>query len=72
MDAWLDRASAALTPDERRAAYGQAQRLIARDAPLISLWVRTNIAVSQRSISGVALTPIGDFEFLRHVARNGF
>ena len=69
VDAWLDRANSALTVEDRRVAYGEAQKLIARDAPLISLWVRTNVAVSQRSIGGIALTPIGDFEFLKRVSR---
>jgi peptide/nickel transport system substrate-binding protein len=70
VDTWLDRANAALTIDDRRVAYAEAQKLIARDAPLISLWVRTNVAVSQRSIGGITLTPTGDFEFLKRVFRH--
>jgi peptide/nickel transport system substrate-binding protein len=69
VDRLLDEATAALTDGDRRRLYVAAQRLIAVDAPIISLWSRTNIAVAQRGIEGVRLSPIGDFEFLGRVFR---
>lgn len=69
VDALIDRATAATDEEERRAAYAAAQRLIARDAPYISLWSKTNVAVARRSLVGLRLTPSADFSVLREVAR---
>jgi peptide/nickel transport system substrate-binding protein len=70
VDRLLDLASTSFTDAERRRAYVEAQRLIALDAPMISLWARTNVAVAQRSLTGIRLSPIGDLDFLRDVSRN--
>lgn len=69
VDRLIDAAMAAESDDERRKFYGEAQRLIAEDAPYISLWYKTNVAVSRTNIEGVRLTPSADFTFLRDVAR---
>jgi hypothetical protein len=37
--------------------------------PYISLWYKTNIAVYQPGLSGVRLSPIADFTFLKDVSR---
>ena len=55
--------------DERRKWYGDAQRVVAEDAPYIRLWYKTNIAVSGTSIEGVTLTPSAEFTFLRNVVK---
>jgi peptide/nickel transport system substrate-binding protein len=69
VDDLLDQATSAMTEANRRTFYVAAQRLIARDLPIISLWVRTNVAVGQRGIQGISLTPAADFEFLKDVRR---
>lgn len=69
VDRLIDRATAATNEDERREYYLAAQRLVARDVPIISLWVRSNVAVAQSNLRGIALSPLGDFDFLRSVAR---
>lgn len=69
VDTLLDRATAATTEDERRRFYVEAQRLVARDVPMISLWARNNVAVAQADLRGIRLSPLGDFDFLRLVAR---
>ena len=43
--------------------------MIAEDAPLIPLWNRTNVVVSQRSLSGLQLNPAGDFSAIRAIVR---
>ena len=59
--------------DRRRAAaaccYDQAQRLIAEQAPYISLWYKTNVVVAQRDLRGIHPLPTADFAFLKDVAR---
>ena len=69
VDRLIDAAMAASADDERRLLYGQAQRVIAEDAPYISLWYKTNVAVSRTDIEGVRLTPSAEFTFLREVRK---
>jgi peptide/nickel transport system substrate-binding protein len=70
VDRLIDAAMAATTDEDRRRLYGEAQRRIAEDAPYISLWYKTNVAVSRTNIEGVTLTPSADFTFLRRVRKN--
>jgi peptide/nickel transport system substrate-binding protein len=69
VDALLD--EAALTADEgkRRALYAEVQHVVAEQAPYISLWCKTNVAVAQKSLSGIRVPPIADFTVLKDVAR---
>jgi peptide/nickel transport system substrate-binding protein len=68
-DRLIDLATAALDDQQRREYYQEAQRVIAEDAPYISLWARTNIVVAQKSLTGITVSPTADFAFLRLVAR---
>lgn len=67
VDRLLDAATAALGEEDRRRLYGEAQRIIAADAPYISLWYKTNVAVAQARLTGVTLSATADFAFLQHV-----
>jgi peptide/nickel transport system substrate-binding protein len=69
VDALIERASVSLSEVERRDLYARVQQIVADDAPYISLWAKTNVAVAQADLSGIALSPIADFSFLRHVRR---
>jgi peptide/nickel transport system substrate-binding protein len=69
VDRLIDAAMAAPAEADRRRLYVDAQRMIAEDAPYISLWYKTNIAVSGTQIEGVKLTPSADFTFLRDVTK---
>jgi len=69
VDDLISRASTSLDEDERRRLYAEAQRLIAADAPYISLWAKTNVAVAQATLDGITLSPIADFAFLARVRR---
>jgi peptide/nickel transport system substrate-binding protein len=70
VDRLIDAAQAAVTDADRRRLYGEAQRLLAEDAPYISLWYKTNVAVSRTEIEGVKLTPSAEFTFLRDVTKH--
>ena len=70
VDRLLDLAGAATSESERKKYYGDAQKLIAEDAPYISLWNRTNVAVAQRTLTGLHLNTVGNFESLRDVVKN--
>ena len=69
VDRLIDAATAALDEGDRRRLYGEAQRLIAIDAPYISLWARTNLVIAQPSLLGITLSPTADFRFLSQVER---
>lgn len=69
VDRAIDEAGAATDFDTRRAAYQRAQRLIASDAPVISLWYKRNVFVAQGSLENVNLSPTADFTFLKNVSR---
>jgi peptide/nickel transport system substrate-binding protein len=68
-DALLDEADNTDDGPRRLALYSQVQRILADDAPYISLWHKTNVAVPQRNLTGVHLTPLADYYFLKDVAR---
>jgi len=71
VDRLIDRATRSTNEAERKADYGAAQKLIAEDAPYIPIWNRTNVIVAQRSLDGLHLNAMGDFQSLKDVKRLG-
>lgn len=69
VDALLDEASDLENGPRRLELYAQVQRILARDVPYVSLWYKTNVAVAQANLTGVRLTPLAEFTFLKDVAR---
>ena len=69
VDRLIDLATTARDDTARAPLYRQAQQLIAEDAPYISLWYKTNIAIAARSLEGIHLTPLAAFTFLKDVSR---
>jgi peptide/nickel transport system substrate-binding protein len=69
VDRLLDEAAVSTDEAKRRARYADVQRIVAEEAPYISLWCKTNAAVARRDLTGIHILPIADFTFLRNVAR---
>jgi peptide/nickel transport system substrate-binding protein len=69
VDRLIDLATQAADETDRARYYRGAQRLIADEAPYIPIWNRTNVIVAQRSLDGLHLNAIGDFQALRDVRR---
>ena len=69
VDRLLDAAAAAEDDQTRKPLYADVQRIVAEDAPYVSLWCKTNVAVASRSLSGIRILPIADFTFLKDVER---
>ena len=69
VDRLLDEAAVAIDEAKRRALYADVQRILAEEAPYISLWCKTNAAVARRDLTGIHILPIADFTFLKDVAR---
>ena len=70
VDRLIDLASSVANESARKKYYGEAQKLIAEDAPYIAIWNRTNVAVAQRNLSGLHLDTVGNFESLKDVVKN--
>jgi peptide/nickel transport system substrate-binding protein len=71
VDRLIDQATSAIDDETRATLYREVQQRVAEDAPYISLWYKTNVAVAQPSLSGVRVSALAEFSFLKDVARNG-
>jgi ABC-type transport system substrate-binding protein len=47
--------------------FSKVQKIIAEDLPYVSLWFMDNVSVHRKRISGVQLSPTGDYDFLRTI-----
>ncbi|MDA1307566.1 MAG: ABC transporter substrate-binding protein [Acidobacteria bacterium] len=68
VDRLIDAATESLSEPERVVLYAQIQDIVANDAPYISLWYKTNVAVAQSHLTGITLSATAEFTFLQHVA----
>ena len=71
VDTLIDQATVMTDDRARRALYAEAQRLISREVPYLSLWYKRNVAVARHDLHGIRLSPSADFLFLREVRRDG-
>ena len=69
VDRLIDLAMTALTDEDRRRYYSEVQKIVADDVPAVSLWYKTNIAVTRPNISGMRLSAQADFLALKDVRK---
>jgi peptide/nickel transport system substrate-binding protein len=69
VDRLIDLATTATSDAERLKYYREAQKVVAEDAPYISLWYKTNIAVTRPNIQNLRLTPQASFWTLKDVKK---
>jgi peptide/nickel transport system substrate-binding protein len=67
LDRLLEQGRRAMTLEERRGFYGEAQRIIATELPYIPLWHQTNVAVLRTTFTNYYLSPAGNFRALQAV-----
>jgi ABC-type transport system substrate-binding protein len=67
IDTLLDRARVETDQEKRRELFSKVQKIIAEDLPYVSLWFMDNVSVHRKRISGVELSPTGDYDFLRSI-----
>jgi peptide/nickel transport system substrate-binding protein len=67
LDTLLDRARVELRATDRREAYLEAQRIVARDLPYVILWHEDSTAVVRRGFRGFHVSPFGFFSTLADV-----
>jgi peptide/nickel transport system substrate-binding protein len=65
-------AQASIEPDivKRKALFLQVQQIVAEDVPYISLWFNDNICVHRTRITGIELSPAGNYDFLCTIRAN--
>ena len=68
LDALLDQARVETDQAKLRVLLSQIQKIVAQDAPYLSLWFMDNVSVHRKRIGNVELSPTGDYDFLRNVA----
>ena len=69
VDRLIDLAATAKTDEDRKKYYSEVQKLVAEDAPYISLWYKTNVAVTRPNITGMRLSAQPDFLSLMDVQK---
>jgi peptide/nickel transport system substrate-binding protein len=69
VDRLIDLATTAQTDEERRKYYSEVQKIVADEVPAVSLWYKTNIAVTRPNISGMRLSAQADFLALKDVKK---
>ena len=67
LDALLDQSRTEMDMEKRRKLFSEIQKIVAEDAPYVSLWFRDNVSVHRKRISNVQLSPSGDYDFLRNI-----
>lgn len=67
VDALLDQSRVESDREKRREMFSKVQKIIAEDLPYVSLWFMDNVSVHRKRISGVQLSPTGDYDFLRTI-----
>jgi peptide/nickel transport system substrate-binding protein len=71
VDGLIEQSSRTLETDALKEIYGRIQAIIAEEAPYISLWYGTNVAVMQKGIAGFRLTPNASFRPLAQTYLEG-
>jgi peptide/nickel transport system substrate-binding protein len=69
VDRLLDEATVSTDARARMRLFGAVQKIVASEVPYISLWNKTNVAVAQRTLAGVHVSPAADWLFLKDVYR---
>jgi peptide/nickel transport system substrate-binding protein len=67
VDTLLDQAHIEHDRGKRRELFGKVQKIIAADLPYFSLWFADNVSVHRKRISGVQISPTGDYDFLSSI-----
>jgi len=64
LDALLDQARVEMDQAKRKEILARVQEIVARDEPYINLWYVDNVCVHRDRLTGIALSPGGDYDFL--------
>jgi peptide/nickel transport system substrate-binding protein len=68
LDALLERGRRTVDLTQRRAIYGEVQKILARELPYIPLWWVKNVIVQKSALRGFVPYPDGDLVSLKNIA----
>jgi len=67
LDALLDQARIETDPAKLKTLLSGIQKIVAGDAPYLSLWFMNNVSVHRKRIANVDVPPTGNYDFLTNV-----
>jgi peptide/nickel transport system substrate-binding protein len=53
--------------ERRKPIYRRIQQIVSEDLPYVSLWYLDNVAVFNKRIHGMTVSPAGDYDFLNQI-----
>jgi peptide/nickel transport system substrate-binding protein len=65
VDALIREGRSTLDQEKRKAIYDQVQQIVAEELPYINLWYLDNVLVHTKRLTGIKLSPAGNYDFLR-------
>jgi len=65
VDALIREGRSTLDQQKRKAIYDQVQQIVAQDLPYINLWYLDNVLVHTKRLTGIEISPAGNYDFLR-------
>jgi len=65
VDALIDQARIEMDQNRRKELYGEVQRILAEELPYINLWYLDNVLVHTRRVKNLAISPPGNYDFLK-------
>jgi len=67
LDALLDQQRMEMNHEKRKEILSEIQKMVAEDEPYINLWYVDSVCVHRDTVTGIALSPGGDYDFLDEV-----
>jgi peptide/nickel transport system substrate-binding protein len=67
LDALIAKARVEIDRDKQKAIDWQIQQIIANDEPYLNLWFNDTVCVHRTRVTGVKMSPAGDYNFLENV-----
>ena len=64
LDVLIDQQRVEINREKRRAILSEIQKIVAEDEPYINLWYYDNVCVHRARITGIVISPGGDYDFL--------
>jgi peptide/nickel transport system substrate-binding protein len=65
LDALIDQQRVEMDRDKRQSILSQIQKIVAEDEPYINLWYIDNVCVHRTRVTGIVISPSGDYDFLK-------
>jgi len=65
LDVLLAQERVEMNREKRKALLSEIQKIVAQDEPYLNLWYIDNVCVHRARVTGILVSPGGDYDFLR-------